>query len=188
MRVIAGSQRGRRLLAAQGLDLRPTSGRVKEALFSILGARIEGARFLDLYAGTGAIGIEAASRGAAQVAFVESNSASLRVLQSNLRHCGMSDDVDVHACAAEAFVGRATPPAFDIVFADPPYRIDSIRGLLPSLARSAIIGPQTIVILEHPTKQRMPAHIDSLTRFRSYRYGDTSLTAFQLTPQDPSAP
>jgi 16S rRNA (guanine966-N2)-methyltransferase len=190
MRVIAGSQKGRRLRASEGLDIRPTSGRVKEALFSIIGGRIGGARFLDLYAGTGAIGIEALSRGAQRVAFVESNPASLRLLKTNLDHCRLSSAVDIYPCTTESFLERVkmSNATFDIVFADPPYRMDSACRLLPSLAQSAIIATQTTVILEHPTKQIMPPHIGRLRWLRQYRYGDTSLSTFQVTAKEVVAP
>ncbi|MER3422026.1 MAG: 16S rRNA (guanine(966)-N(2))-methyltransferase RsmD [Nitrospiraceae bacterium] len=190
MRVIAGSQKGRRLLSLKGAAIRPTPGRVKEALFSILGNRINGARFLDLYAGTGAIGIEALSRGAEQVVFVEPNPASLHILRANLERCHMSSTAEVHACSVEEFLKRAGQwnIAFDIIFADPPYRLDSVSMLLPSLERSVIIGPETIVILEHPTKHSIPERIGHLSLLRHYRYGDTSLSTFQVRPEGTFTP
>ncbi len=190
MRVIAGSHKGRRLLGPKGQQVRPTSDRVKEALFSILGARVTGARVLDLYAGTGAIGIEALSRGAQTVTFVEADPASLNLLRSNLRHCGLMDAADVRACTTETFLRDPAGPseAFDIVFADPPYETLSADVLLPSLSRAGIITADSIVILEHRTKQSIPPHIDRLNRVRQYRYGDTTLSVFGLSPEgDPVA-
>src|SRR5438093_490869 len=110
MRVIAGLQKGRRLVGPKGPGLRPTADRVKEALFAILGPRIDGARFLDLYAGTGAIGIEALSRGARWVTFVESDPTALRVLRANLKMCGMGASADIQACRAGVFLRRREPP------------------------------------------------------------------------------
>ncbi|MGH7961906.1 MAG: RsmD family RNA methyltransferase, partial [Candidatus Binatia bacterium] len=143
---------------------------------------IEGARFLDLYAGTGAIGIEALSRGARRVVFVESHAASLRLLQANLIRCQLMEEADVQARRAEEFLCErlASTKIFDIVFADPPYEFDSAGQLLPSLERSAIIGPKTIVLLEHPTKQAIPSQIGRLGRDRHYHYGDTSLSRFTV--------
>jgi 16S rRNA (guanine966-N2)-methyltransferase len=180
VRVIAGSQKGRRLFGSQGLDIRPTSGRVKEAIFSILGPYIESARFLDLYAGTGAIGIEALSRGADRVVFVESHPASLRLLQANIERCGFLTQADVRARRAEDFLDHEDIPHahFSVVFADPPYRLDSAQTLLPSLARSAMIALDSIVLLEHPTTHHIPLQIGRFHRVRHYHYGDTSLSKF----------
>lgn len=190
MRVIAGSHKGRRLLGPKGQQMRPTSDRVKEALFSILGSRVAGALVLDLYAGTGAIGIEALSRGAQAVTFVEANPASLLLLRSNLEHCGLMDAADIRACKTETFLRGVSRRrrAYDIVFADPPYETHSAEVLLPSLARTGIITSDSIVILEHRTKHTIPPHIDRLTRVRQYRYGDTTLSVFGLSPErDPAS-
>ena len=106
MRVIAGVHRGRRLLGPSGQAIRPTSDRVKEALFSILGERTTGARVLDLYAGTGSIGSEALSRGAAHVTFVEADRTALRLVQSNLQHCGLEPSASICACQVSQFFRR----------------------------------------------------------------------------------
>jgi 16S rRNA (guanine966-N2)-methyltransferase len=184
MRVIAGTQKGRRLLSANGLDVRPTSGRVKEALFSIIGSRIEGARFLDLFAGTGAIAIEALSRGAARVICIDSNPAALRYLRENLTRCNLLSKVEIQACRSEEFLGGTSACPFDIVFADPPYDEAGSRELLPSLSRSVMIDDDTIVILEHPTRRSIPSQIGRLMRSRQYCYGDTSLTKFQVLSEE----
>ncbi len=187
MRVIAGSHKGRRLLGPVGSRLRPTSDRVKEALFSILGGRVRGARFLDLYAGTGAIGIEALSRGAQRVVFVEPNSASLQVLQANLNRCGLSQLADVHACHDTDFLRRKDlwGPPYDLVYADPPYGQDCAERLLPSLGCDAIMAPDAIVVLEHATKRSVPPQVGRLTRVREYRYGDTTLSVYGLEAGGP---
>ncbi|WP_447976773.1 16S rRNA (guanine(966)-N(2))-methyltransferase RsmD [Candidatus Nitrospira bockiana] len=187
MRVISGAQKGRRLLISKSRRLRPTSGRVKEALFSILGDRIPGSTFLDLYAGTGAVGIEALSRGARRAAFVESDAQSVRLLHANVERCGLSAQSDIRPSSVDAFLAHGGGrDVFDIVFADPPYGDERAAALLPSLSRSAIIGPHTIVILEHPAKQQPPAHVGRLVRTRQYRYGDTMLSLFQATDQERS--
>jgi len=190
VRVAGGSARGVPLAEPKGIRLRPTSGLVREALFNILSTAVEGARILDLYAGTGALGIEALSRGAEQVVFVEPNPASLHILRANLERCHMSSTAEVHACSVEEFLKRAGQwnIAFDIIFADPPYRLDSVSMLLPSLERSVIIGPETIVILEHPTKHSIPERIGHLSLLRHYRYGDTSLSTFQVRPEGTFTP
>ena len=183
MRVIAGSQKGRRLMGPVGPGLRPTSDRVKEALFSILSPHIEGARFLDLYAGTGAIGIEALSRGAQQSTFVESHPASLRILRENLQRCGLTSSADIRSCTAALFLRRHEREGqpYDIVFADPPYHErDGGSDLLSSLAASAIIADESLVLLEHFTKLTVPPQVGRLVRLRQYRYGDTTLSVFRL--------
>lgn len=190
MRVIAGSHKGRRLLGPKGQQIRPTSDRVKEALFSILGPRVHGTRVLDLYAGTGAIGIEALSRGAQAATFVETNPVSLRLLRSNLERCGLTGASDVQACPVETFLRRASRlgRAYDIVFADPPYDTRSGEVLLPSLARAGIITADSIVIVEHRTQRTIPLRTDPLIRVREYRYGDTTLSVFGLSPAPDSDP
>lgn len=183
MRVISGAHRGRRLLSVNG-HTRPTSGRVREALFSILGDRLVGGSFLDLYAGTGAIGIEAMSRGAARVVFVESDRRAWRVLEGNLQRCRLAEQTEVYKGDVRSFLRSRRGEPFTVVFADPPYREDSTAMLLPSLSCSAIIAPHTSVILEHPTKLTVPSQIGRLTRIRHYKYGDTSLSLFEVAAED----
>jgi 16S rRNA (guanine(966)-N(2))-methyltransferase RsmD len=149
-------------------------------LFSILGDQTIGARFLDLYAGTGAIGIEALSRGAAVAVFIEPDRHVLRVLRANLARCELGSNAIVHSCTAETFLRPrhgATAP-YDIIFADPPYHDESCLKLLPSLNQAGIMAPHSIVILEHFNKVSIPPEVGSLIRLRQYRYGDTVLTKF----------
>src|SRR5437879_1457199 len=133
MRVLGGALRGRRLAGAPAAGTRPTTGRVKAALFNILSERIPGARVLDLYAGTGLIGIEALSRGAGYVTFVESNPASYRMVKSNLRRCGYAHLADVRAMSAARFLKQTSGEPYDIAFVDPPYH-DLARRVLLLLA------------------------------------------------------
>jgi 16S rRNA (guanine966-N2)-methyltransferase len=185
MRVVAGTHKGRRLLQPKDRSVRPTSERVKEALFSILGDRIVGVRFIDLYAGTGAIGIEALSRGAARVSFVESNPASLKLLRANLEHTGLAESADVYRCSAETFVKRLETQRepVQILFADPPYTSDSLSTLLRSLGQGAIMTAETVVILEHARKTEIPARAGRLTLRRQYPYGDTRLSLLVMAPE-----
>ena len=190
MRVIAGSQKGRRLMASRGDGLRPTSDRVKEALFSILGSRTDGARVLDLYAGTGAIGIEALSRGAQVATFVEPDAASLKALRANLDRCNLAPQALVHACTVESFLRRqqSSESTYDIIFADPPYHDGSAPALLPSLDQAGIMTTDSIVILEHFSKVTVPSEVGRLVRLRQYRYGDTTLSVFGVRPQGEHSP
>lgn len=182
MRVIAGSHKGRRLQGPRQDNLRPTADRVKEALFSILTPRLSEARFLDLYAGTGAIGIEALSRGARQATFVEPDAASLKVLRANLAHCQLTSQSHVRDCTAATFLKRAAAePAYDIVFADPPYaQAEAGLAVLADLSASPLVGPETTLILEHATKLRLGGEWGRLALTRQYRYGDTTLSVFHL--------
>jgi len=191
MRVIAGSQKGRRLTTPAGPGLRPTSDRVKEALFSILSPRIAGARFLDLYAGTGAIGIEALSRGATAVTFVESHPASLRVLRDNLARCNLTALADIRSCPASHFFRRPERDgrSYDIVFADPPYHEENgSSDLLTSIAASPAITEESLIVLEHFTKRTVPPQVGRLVRLRQYRYGDTTLSVFSPEAEGAPAP
>lgn len=174
-----------------GPGLRPTSDRVKEALFSILTPSITGARFLDLYAGTGAIGIEALSRGAQHATFVESHPASLLVLRDNVQRCGLAPAADIRSCTAALFLRRHERGGapYDIVFADPPYHEkEGDSDLLSSIASSAIIADRSLVVLEHFTKLTVPPQVGRLVRLRQYRYGDTTLSVFRLQAEGDHSP
>ncbi|MCE3223690.1 MAG: putative Ribosomal small subunit methyltransferase [Nitrospira sp.] len=186
MRVIAGVHRGRRLLGPKGQAIRPTSDRVKEALFSILGERTTGARVLDLYAGTGSIGIEALSRGAAHVTFVESNRDALRLVASNLQQCGLRLSANICACPTRDFFGRAThwSGPYDIVFCDPPYELTPDLIALVSEWDRHWLADDAVVVLEHGRKTVLPMTVGPLSQVRRYDYGDTALTRFQVTLEE----
>ncbi len=183
MRVVAGRQKGRRLKEPDGRGLRPTPARVREALLSILAHRTQGARVLDLYAGTGALGLESLSRGALQVVFVENGAGPARILRDNIARCGHEERCVVVTEDAETFLASAPsfgePPAFDLVFADPPYHATDLVRLLERLGLSGKIASQGIVILEHFFKHPVPARTGALTQTRQSRYGDTMLSFYQ---------
>ncbi len=170
MRVIAGSYRGRRLQAPPGLDTRPTSDRVREALFSILGARVEDARVLDLFAGSGALGIEAQSRGAREATIVDSSATAIRAIGANLEAVGA--EATVVRAEARRFLGRASRGArqYDLVFLDPPYRLAASLGRELSEALKAVVAPGAAVIAE--SDRRAPLEVD-LPLEDERRYGDT---------------
>lgn len=186
MRVIAGTLGGRRLVAPRGLATRPTTDRVREALFSAL-ASVSGARVLDLYSGTGALGIEALSRGAAAAVFVESARPAVAALRANLTALGLGGGVarvlsEPVARAAARLVAAGEP--FDLVFADPPYDdVDEALAVLESLV--PVLSPGARVVLEHATR-RPPRASTVLEAVRTRTYGDTAL-AF-LAPLAPVAP
>lgn len=182
MRVIGGSRRGLRLAALPGRATRPTADRVKEALFNILAARVPGARVLDLFAGTGALGIEALSRGAASACFVERSPKAARVLRANVEKARFQ----AQACIVAGDVLRVLPrlaeegASFDLILIDPPYG----RGLgVRSAASAAALGllsPGGVVVIEHEAEEDMPDNIENLVKIRSARYGRTVLSFFRL--------
>ncbi|MBI5663583.1 MAG: 16S rRNA (guanine(966)-N(2))-methyltransferase RsmD [Nitrospirae bacterium] len=162
--------------------LRPTTGKVREALFDILRARMEDARFLDLYAGTGAVGINALNEGAAEVVFVEENKGHIRKIQGLLEKHHISDRVDIANQKAIPFINRAEEQglAFDIIFLDPPYHTDEIINALTAIGRSSIIKQTGIVIAEHFTKRTLPDIFDRLHKVKTYTYGDSVLSLFEV--------
>ena len=177
--------RGRRLAGPSGEGTRPTAGRVKSALFNILAPRITGARFLDLYAGTGLVGIEALSRGAGHVTFVESNIASCRIVKTNLERCGYAHASKVRAMAVSRFLQQSHRP-YDIAFVDPPYHDGEDGNVLPLLGRGAIIAANGVVVIEHFHKVQLPVQVGRLVFIKSYRHGDTLLSLYQHRSQSDS--
>ena len=190
MRIIAGSLRSRTLQAPPGLNTRPTSDRLRETLFNVLAARIEGAAFLDLYAGSGAVGIEALSRGAARVEFVEKAPAALRVLGGNLEKLGLREGFRVHAAAVGAALRKMPAPSgpsrkenFDLVFLDPPWdAAGEYAATLGLLGGSAVglLAPCALVIAEHRCKQRLEDRYGSLERTRLLEQGDAALSFYAV--------
>ncbi len=173
-------------MAPTGHTLRPTSDRVKEALFSILGARTKGARVLDLYAGTGAIGIEAMSRGAAHITFVEADHTACRILRENLGRCRGAYDLHVCASRVEQFLQHVPSwrGPYDIVFADPPYAMTlDFMSLLDLLPRHGMAA-HAVTIIEHGRKTALPSQVSTLLFHRRYKYGDTCLSLFHQGEQD----
>lgn len=181
MRVIAGTHRGRRLRGPQGSLIRPTSDRVREALFSILGNRLPSSRVLDLYAGTGAIGIEAISRGAAHVTCVESDAGALKLLRQNMLDCGIAHHITVYAHTVKQFLNRPEQweSPYDIVFADPPYAgVHELELLLPHTVTERLFATDSWLIVEHAEKTVLPVSLGSTAYVRRYRYGDTALSLY----------
>lgn len=186
MRVIAGSLRSRSLQAPPGLDTRPTSDRLRETLFNVLAPRIEGAAFLDLYAGSGAVGIEALSRGAARVVLVERAQPALKVLRANLERLGLKQTCEIHAGTVAAFLRRPSSGPFDIVFLDPPY--DAENEYASTLERIGdevvnMLAADAVVIAEHRRNVKLADAYGALTRKRLLRQGDAALS-FYTVPQD----
>ncbi len=184
MRIIGGASRGRRLTGPRGLAVRPTADQVKAALFNILADRIAGARFLDLYAGTGNIGIEALSRGAQQATFVESSPAMGRLLRANLQRCGFERLAEIRLIPVSRFLKQHHESPYDIVFLDPPYRTEEAEKVLPSLGHDAIIRANGVVIVEHFHKSPPVDRIGHLALVKTYRYGDTCLSVYRSIQEE----
>jgi 16S rRNA (guanine(966)-N(2))-methyltransferase RsmD len=181
MRIISGTWKGR--VIKGGGALRPTSDSIKEALFSILGGRIDGL-FIDLFAGTGNVGIEAASRGA-QAVLVERADSSWELLEANLEALGRPESIVAVHQDVQRFVKAPTeagPEPARIVFADPPYDYPATEKLLRVLSKSSLVGPDTLIILEHRKGATPARRAPGLELFRQEEYGDTLLSFLRLGP------
>lgn len=182
MRVIAGSARGVTLRVPKGLGVRPTGGRVRTSVFSMLGERVAGARVLDLFAGCGALGIEALSRGAAWCCFVESARAAAAALEQNLAKTRLAERAEVRRADAFAVVPQLDAGwGVDVVFADPPYemlrrRPARLLGLLEALAASPAVDPSVLVVVQHDSRTPLPDRVGPLVVSDRRRYAATSVT------------
>jgi 16S rRNA (guanine966-N2)-methyltransferase len=179
VRVIGGADRGRQLRAPRGLRTRPTADRVRVTLFDMLGPAVRGLRVLDLYAGTGAVGIEALSRGAARAVFVERDRDALRALRGNLAALRLGrEQARVVAGEARAMLPAlgASEPVFDLVFLDPPYAGDVAARMLAALAASPLVGAATRIVVQHFVKNPPTVPPGLVASQPARRIGDTALT------------
>lgn len=181
MRIVAGEFRGRKLHSPKKRDIRPTSDRVREAVFSMIAARLPGARVLDLFAGTGALGLEALSRGAARAVFVDESGDAIRLIWKNIQSCGVEDRVQVLQGPAAVVLrrlagkGRGAGP-FHVVFLDPPYGlgyVENTMGLLPDL-----VSQSGLVIAEHDRRDVFPERLKGWLLLDRRSYGDTMISLF----------
>jgi 16S rRNA (guanine(966)-N(2))-methyltransferase RsmD len=183
MRIIAGTLKGRRLLSPSWEGLRPTSDRLRETLFNVLGPRIVGASVLDAYAGTGAIGLEAISRGARAVTFVEADRRAQALIAENLSKCGVERGYAIIRATVARAVARLTEDArcepFDIILLDPPYDRSS-TGMLTDMDR--LLAPGGLLVLEHAHRIGTPAAAGRLERIRIVRSGDSALSFYTCQP------
>ena len=180
MRVIAGTAKGARLEAPKGRKTRPTLDRVREALFSILGAKVADARVLDLYAGTGAIGIEALSRGAAYCEFVENDAECIAHLQRNLEAARVESRAKIRRLRLPDDLSRLgrTEKKYDVIYADPPFDFADYPLLCSELVRNDLLRPDSIVIIEHDARTSLAECPAGLVCFRQAHYGKTFLSFF----------
>ena len=185
MRVIAGSLKGRTLKAPTWDGLRPTSDRLRETLFNVLATRPAGARVLDVYAGTGAVGIEALSRGAAHVVFVDSDRRATAAIARTAETWGVGAVYTIHVGDAVEWLRRlAHGPRFDLILLDPPYSLPQLRDALDAAA--GCLSGEGVLVLERATR-REPDDVEALERTRDLRAGDSTLTFYTARARSASA-
>jgi 16S rRNA (guanine966-N2)-methyltransferase len=179
MRVIAGKYRGRTLKGPKHQGVRPTADRVKEALFNIIGAGIDDANFLDLFAGTGAVGIEALSRGAKSVVFADENYLSIKLLNENVKILASSDQYRVYHLNAEQTLELLAKEnsCFDLIFLDPPFKAGLVQQTIQLIVDYGLLKSGGLLVVEHP--RALEITHGELKNFRDRRYGDISLTFLQ---------
>ncbi|HJQ67682.1 MAG TPA: 16S rRNA (guanine(966)-N(2))-methyltransferase RsmD [Blastocatellia bacterium] len=180
MRVIGGQYRGRRLRAPHGDQVRPTSDRLRETLFNIIAPRVEGCRFLDICAGSGAIGIEALSRGAASATFIDKSRRASAIIESNLASLSITSNATVINRDALQALKRLSADAaqFDIIFFDPPYASEIYSQVMGELASGLLLDPEGVVITEHRAKRPPAAEYGELKMYREVKQGESALAFY----------
>ncbi len=178
LRVIGGELGGRTLKGPPRSGVRPTSDRVREALFEILGPDVEGARVLDLYSGTGAMGIEALSRGAEHCDFVEADSKACEVVRENLTRTALLDRAKLYPLTVARAMSRVQGP-YDLVVADPPYEYDRAESELSEVVSRGLLSPDGTLVVEHSQRRDWPQSLGGRQQLTSRRYGDTRLTLYR---------
>jgi 16S rRNA (guanine966-N2)-methyltransferase len=186
VRIIAGRLKGRRIASPSWGGLRPTSDRLRETLFNVLAPRVDGARVLDGFAGTGALGFEALSRGAAHVVFVESDGRAADAIARTAKSWGVEGDYTIHVGDAVEWLRRlAHGPRFDLILLDPPYSLPQLRDALEAAA--GCLSDTGVLVLERATR-REPDDVESLERVRDLRAGDSTLTFYTARAREAPAP
>ena len=179
MRVIAGSARGRRLKELQGMDTRPTTDKVKESMFNIIQFEVEGRKVLDLFGGTGQLGIEALSRGASHCTFVEMRRDAVTLMRDNLKTTEFTDQSRIVQGDALAFLSSCREK-FDVILLDPPYHTDLLERCMEAIVMFDILSEHGIMVCESPAERQLPEMPETYFEVpRSYRYGKIKLTVFR---------
>ncbi|MBI5378913.1 MAG: 16S rRNA (guanine(966)-N(2))-methyltransferase RsmD [Nitrospirae bacterium] len=178
IRILSGESKGRRLKGLGRGRIRPTSARVKTSLFDLLRTRIPGGTVLDLCAGTGSVGLEALSRGALEVTFVDRHPAALRLIRTNLESLGYRDRAQVRCAQADRFLRRCRR-RFQVIFLDLPYGAAEMDPLLRLLGQGIRLEEDGLLVVEHSRRQSLPSACGNLVRFRSVRHGDTLITLYR---------
>ncbi|MFC1812924.1 16S rRNA (guanine(966)-N(2))-methyltransferase RsmD [Thermodesulfobacteriota bacterium] len=173
LRIIGGDLRGKKLHSIRGAKIRPTADRLRESIFNILGLRVRDTVVLDLFAGTGALGLEALSRGADSAVFIENDKGALSLIERNIRSCNFNDKARTIKWDIKKNLNciKSTSPTFDLVFMDPPYNGKAIRPALLNLQRSGALEEDALIIVEHSPLEAIPEDILELTVVDQRRYG-----------------
>lgn len=178
MRIITGSAKGIKLKAPQGLDTRPTADRVKESLFNILGDIVVDACVLDLFAGTGNLGLEALSRGAKTAVFVDHSNESIEIIKENAQHTKLVEHTEIYKNDVLRTLEQLfqTGRSFDLLFCDPPYRKGFVQAILEKIDNHPVMAPQGIVVIEHSKHEPIEDEWENLQLRRTERYGETLIS------------
>ncbi|MBQ9016031.1 MAG: 16S rRNA (guanine(966)-N(2))-methyltransferase RsmD [Firmicutes bacterium] len=178
MRVISGIYKGRKLESPENYDIRPTTDKAKEALFSILYNELPGARVLDVFAGTGALGIEALSRGAAECIFVDGSRQAVALTKRNLAHCGAQENARVLAGDYRKVLSGLSG-AFDIILMDPPYNKGLLADAMEIISQRGLLAEEGVIVCEHRKEEELPERIGGFTREKERRYGIVKLSIYR---------
>ncbi len=178
MRIVGGKLKSRRLLVSSGVKLRPTADKVKGSIFNMLTGEIEGRQVLDLFAGTGNLGIEAISRGAEEVIFVDSSIQSTRTIRANLESLGCLDCCEILRSDYRKAIGKLAQQGreFDLVFADPPYLLGYPQKIVACLLSEGILRKNALLVLEHHKKERLDIGSFDLIQLKQREFGDTTIS------------
>ncbi|WP_462409164.1 16S rRNA (guanine(966)-N(2))-methyltransferase RsmD [Neobacillus sp. Marseille-QA0830] len=180
MRVVAGICKGRPLKAVPGNTTRPTTDKVKEAIFNMIGPYFEGGMGLDLFAGSGGLGIEALSRGLERVIFIDRDAKAISIIHENIKNCRFEEKAEVFRNDADraikAIIKRDI--RFDFVFLDPPYKRQQLVQLMEKMAEQNLVNPNGIIVCEHGTDVKLPEIVESFTQIKQEQYGITAVTIF----------
>ena len=182
MRIVAGSARGRPLEAPRGTETRPTSDRVRQSLFDLLGQRCDGLRVLDLYAGTGALALEALSRGAARATLVESARAACQCIVENAATLGFAEQVILLSRDVKQALPGLAGEQFELIFADPPYALQNSGWLVERIAGLKLLAPGGRAVLERSKREARPAIPQALAVLDERTYGDTAVLVLEAPP------
>lgn len=182
MQIIGGLKKGQKLKIPSKQKIRPTSQKVKAALFNILGQKLGGQKFLDLFAGSGGVGIEALSRGAEAAVFVEKDFLTTQIIRANLENTGLVKQAKVYQMPVRDFLKKKITPLeiFDFIFLDPPYESEDGLLIMQEIGENVILKKNVVVIFEHRDKINLPAESGNLEKFKENNYGDSSLTFYKL--------
>jgi len=185
MRIISGKARGVKLISLDGLNTRPTTDRVKESIFNMINSYIYDSVVLDLFSGSGALGIEAASRGAKKVILVEHNSKCKEIINKNVEKSKLTDIIDIVIGDAEAFVKNSFKKIkVDLIFMDPPYKKDIVEPILDEIVKADILSENGIIVVEHSKEDNIPEIIGNLSIDRNKKYGKICVSIYRRQLDD----